>query len=380
MAGDPGFGKRDRLPVILDVDTGIDDALALLYACASPEIDLLAVTCVAGNVPLEAVVANTLAVLELAGRGDVPVHAGADRPLVKSLTTTEETHGPEGIGYAIRPGASAVAAKGSAAGAIVEIARRRPRSVHLVTLGPMTNLALALEVEPRLPSLLRRWTFMGGAFRGSGNTTPTSEWNVHVDPDAAKACLGAWGTAMAIDAAVPPPIGIGLEVTEQARLTRGPVAGMARHAGAAEGDAAALDRADPATAMLPIGSVGANGVLRFVVDALRFYFEFHAAYDGFYGAFIHDPFVVAATVDPSLIKTRSVFVDIETGPGLAHAMTIADWRGITGRPANVAVGVTGDAATFLDRLVDRIGDLAGRDEAPALPQGSRLNQTPPGPA
>ena len=362
MAGDPGFGKRDRLPVILDVDTGIDDALALLYACASPEIDLLAVTCVAGNVPLEAVVANTLAVLELAGRGDVPVHAGADRPLVKSLTTTEETHGPEGIGYAIRPGASAVAAKGSAAGAIVEIARRRPRSVHLVTLGPMTNLALALEVEPRLPSLLRRWTFMGGAFRGSGNTTPTSEWNVHVDPDAAKACLAAWGTAMAIDAAVPPPIGIGLEVTEQARFLPGDIARLARAAGATPADAGDLVgssdhdvRADP---MIPVGSVAANPMLRFIVDSLRFYFEFHAHYDGFYGAFIHDPFVVAATDDPRLIETKPVFVDVEAGPGLAHGMTVADWRGITGRPPNVEVAVSGDGPAFIDRLVERVGASA----------------------
>lgn len=367
MAGDPGFGKRDRLPVILDVDTGIDDALALLYACASREIDLLAVTCVAGNVPLDAVVANTLAVLELAGRRDVPVHAGADRPLVKSLTTTEETHGPEGIGYATRPVASNVPAAVSAVDAIVEIARHRPGEVHLVTLGPMTNLALALDLEPRLPSLLRGWTFMGGVFRGSGNTTPTSEWNLHVDPDAAKACLAAWGTAMVADPTVPLPIGMGLDVTEGARLMPEAVAVLARRAGAVETDAAAIATGEPASAMRAIGSVGANDILRFVVDALRFYFEFHTTYDGFYGAFIHDPFVVAATIDPSLIATRPVFVDVETGPGLAHAMTVADWRGITGRPGNVAVAEAGDAAVFLDHLVERIGGLAGRSE-----DGARL--------
>lgn len=365
MAGDPGFGKRDRLPVILDVDTGIDDALALLYACASREIDLLAVTCVAGNVPLEAVVANTLAVLELAGRGDVPVHAGADCPLVKSLTTTEETHGPEGIGYATRPQGSAGPTSHEAAAALVEIAHRRPGDVHLVTLGPLTNLALALALEPRLPSLLRGWTFMGGAFRGSGNTTPTSEWNIHVDPDAAKACLAAWGTAMAADPTVPLPIGMGLDVTEGARLMPDSVAQLARRAGAADSDAAAIDPGDAASAMLAIGSVDTNDVLRFVVDALRFYFEFHAAYDGFYGAFIHDPFVVAATIDPSLIETRPVSVDVEVGPGLAHAMTVADWRGITGRPPNVNVAVTGNALLFLDRLVERIGDLAARGVTPS---------------
>lgn len=364
MAGDPGFGKRDRLPVILDVDTGIDDALALLYACASPEIDLLAVTCVAGNVPLEAVVANTLAVLALAGRGDVPVHAGADRPLVKPLTTTEETHGPVGIGYATRPVTSIAGAAGSAADAIVKIASRRPGEIHLVTLGPMTNLAQALELEPRLPYLLRRWTFMGGVFRGSGNTTPTSEWNIHVDPDAAKACLAAWGTAIAANPTVPLPIGMGLEITEGARLMPEAVADLASRAGAMKADAAAINPGDAANAMRATGSVGANDRLRFVVDALRFYFEFHAAYDGFYGAFIHDPFVVAATIDPSLIDTRPVFVDVEAGAGLAHAMTIADWRGITGRPPNVNVAVTGNAAAFLDRLVERIGGLAAQVSAP----------------
>ncbi|MEO8468432.1 MAG: nucleoside hydrolase [Chloroflexota bacterium] len=368
MAGDPAFGKRDRLPMILDVDTGIDDALALLYACASPEIDLLAVTCVAGNVPLDAVVANTLAVLELAGRGDIAVYGGADHPLLKSLTTTEETHGPEGIGYATRPATTSVAADRSAADAIVEIARHRPGDVHLVTLGPMTNLALALDLEPRLPSLLRGWTFMGGVFRGSGNTTPTSEWNIHVDPDAAKACLASWGTAMANDPTVPMPIGMGLDVTEKARLIPDAVVELARRAGTVESDAAAIDPGNTRGGMQPIGSVGTNKVLRFIVDALRFYFEFHAAYDGFYGAFIHDPFVVAATIDPSLIDTRPVFVDVEAGAGLAHGMTVADWREITGRPPNVSVAVTGDPAAFLDRLVDRIGGLAGRAEAPARSQ------------
>ena len=229
----------------------------------------------------------------------------------------------------------------------------------------MTNLALALELEPRLPSLLRGWTFMGGAFRGSGNTTPTSEWNIHVDPDAAKACLAAWGTARGADPTVPPPIGMGLDVTEEARLMPDAVAELARRAGAVDSDAAAINPGDAASAMLAVGSVSRNDILRFVVDALRFYFEFHAAYDGFYGAFIHDPFVVAATIDPSLIETRPVFVDVEVGPGLAHAMTVADWRGITGRPPNVSVAVTGNAALFLDRLVERIGALAARGGTPS---------------
>ena len=364
MAGDPGFGKRDRLPVILDVDTGIDDALALLYACASPEIDLLAVTCVAGNVPLEAVVANTLAVLELAGRGDVPVHAGADRPLVKSLTTTEETHGPKGIGYAIRPQANRGPTSHEAATAIVDLAGARPGEVQLVTLGPLTNLSRALTREGRLPSLLRGWTMMGGAFGVPGNTTPTSEWNVHVDPDALEDCIGHWEVWLqpGTTPTARRPVAMGLNVTEQIRFLPRHLVALARRAGCAEFDADAL--VDAASLMLPSGSVATNPILRFVADALRFYFEFHATNDGFYGAFIHDPFVVAATLDPSLIEIRPLTVDVELGPGLAHGMTVADWRSAWSRAPNFDVAIKADPDAFLDRLVERIGGLAARSATP----------------
>ena len=361
MASDHEPVESVRLPVILDVDTGIDDSLALLYACASPELEIVAVTCVAGNVGLAQVIHNTRAVLVLAGRADIAVSPGADRPLVKPLETTEETHGPRGVGHAELP-AELLAGKTEldtmdAADRIIDVARRRPGDVRLVTLGPMTNLALALEREPRLPWLLRGWTFMGGAFRVPGNTTPTSEWNLYVDPDAAKACLAAWSVALASDPGVPLPIGMGLDVTEKARILPAAVAQLALRAGAAAVDADLLAHGAVSAPMLAVGSVAANPILRFIVDALRFYFEFHAAYDGFYGAFIHDTFVVAATADPSLISTRPVFVDVEAGPGLAHAMTVADWRAITGRSPNVAVALSGDARTFLDRLVERIGAL-----------------------
>jgi purine nucleosidase len=359
----------DRLPVILDLDTGIDDALALLYACASPELELVAATCVAGNVPVAQVAANTLALLALAGRPDVPVALGAERPLVKPLQTTEETHGPRGIGHAVLPARAGALASTHAAQVIVSAARRRPGEVQLVTLGPMTNLALALDLEPGLPSLLRGWTFMGGAFRVPGNTTPTSEWNLFVDPDAAKACLAAWGAAAwAGDGSLPLPLGMGLDVTELARILPADVARLARRAGAAEDDAAALE--SPPMPMLAGGSVAANPVLRFVVDSLRFYFEFHARNDGFYGAFIHDPFAVAAAIDRTLVAARPVFVDVEAGPGLAHGMTVADWRGTIGRAPNVQVATDADASAFLGRFVERVGALAARWGV-ADPRGSQ---------
>jgi purine nucleosidase len=344
-------------PLLLDVDTGIDDALALLYAAASPDADLLAVTCVAGNAEARQVAANTLAVLELAGRGDVPVVLGAERPLAKPLETTPETHGPRGIGYAELPPASHEIAPGHGADRIVDLARSRPGEITLVTLGPLTNVALALEREPALPRLIPRLVIMGGAYRSPGNTTPTTEWNLHVDPDAAKAVFAAWA---AIDGAAR-PIAMGLDVTEQARLLPAHLGRLALRAGADAHDAGAF-----ASEPLRItGQVADDPILRFAGDALRFYFEFHDRYDGFYGAFIHEPFVLAAALDPSLIRYESVFVDVEAGPGLAHGMTVADWRGLTGGPANTDVAVEADAERFLERFVERVGDLAGRLRAVA---------------
>lgn len=333
----------ERTPLILDVDTGIDDALALLYACASPDADLLAVTCVAGNVEADQVAANTLAVLELAGRADVRVFLGAERPLVKALVTTPETHGPEGIGYATLAPAARGLEPGHAADAIVELARSRPGEITLVTLGPLTNLALALEREPALPSLLRRFILMGGAYRLPGNTTPTAEWNLHVDPDAAKVVFAAWGRACAGDLELPRPLAMGLDVTERARLLPSHLAALSRR----------------------IGTTSDDPFVRFIDGATRFYFEFHERYDGFYGAFVHDPFVVAAALDPALVRSQAVFVDVESGPGLAHGMTVADWRGLTGNPANLDVAVEADAETFLGRLVDRVGSLAAKQSVVA---------------
>src|SRR5512143_2113234 len=351
----------DALPLVLDVDTGIDDALALLYACASPEVELLAVTCGGGNVDARQVGVNTRAVLELAGRSNVPVLLGQEQPLVKALETTPETHGPLGLGYAELPPPSRALEADHAADRLIELARARPGEVTLVTLGPLTNLAVALEREPSLPSLLRSFVLMGGAYRVPGNTTPTTEWNIHVDPDAAQAVFAAWRPADGGSVPITRPLAMGLDVTERAVLQPAHLAALARRAGAGLADASAV-AAEPTRLT---GSVAANPVLRFLGDALRFYFEFHERYDGFYGAFIHDPFAVAAAIDRSLVRTEPVFVQVETGPGLAHGMTVADWRGITRRQPNLDVAVDGDPAVFIDRLIDRVGGLAAARSAVA---------------
>lgn len=350
-----------RVPLILDVDTGIDDSLALLYAVASPEADLVAVTCLSGNVEARQVAVNTRAVLELAVRDDVEVTLGRETPLERPLETTPETHGPLGVGYAELPPPSRPVGERHAVDVIVETARARPGEVTLVTLGPLTHLALALESEPDLPRLLRRVAIMGGAFGVPGNTTPTTEWNLHCDPEAGERVFRGWSAAVERDSGTPRPLVMGLDVTERARITTDHVVALARRAGSHPDDALALARGeDP---MRPTRSIASDPIVRFIADALRWYFEFHERYDGFYGAFIHDPLVVAAALDPALVRTEPLFVDVETRGALTTGMTVADIRHLTGRAANADVAREVDITTFLERLVERIGGLAAARSA-----------------
>jgi purine nucleosidase len=351
------------IPLILDVDTGIDDSLALLYALGSPEADIVAITCVSGNVEARQVATNTLALLELAGRTDIEVAVGREVPLKRPLETTPETHGPAGIGYAELPPPSRAIGDRHGVDVIVEAARERPGEITLVTLGPLTNLAVALEREPSLPRLLGRHVLMGGAFGAQGNTTPTTEWNIHCDPEAARLCFRAWAEALDADPSIPRPVALGLDVTEGARIGPEHVVALARRAGSTPDDALAPASDDP---LAPRRSVASNAVIRFIADALRWYFEFHERYDGFYGAFIHDPLAVAAAIDPGLITTESLYVDVETSGDLTTGMTVADRRRLTGKRPNVDVAATADIDTFLDRLVERVGVLAASRSLPAV--------------
>jgi purine nucleosidase len=339
-----------RTTLLIDCDTGIDDALALLYACASPEADIVAVTCVAGNVGLDDVLRNTLAVLELAGRGDVMVAAGRDRPLARPLRTAPETHGPRGLGYAELPAPRVAACGVAAADLIVAAARTRPSALTMVTLGPLSNLAVAVLREPELPVLLAGLVMMVGSYRSPGNTAPTSEWNAALDPEALAIVLRAWEQAGA-----PRPRAFGLDVTERAKLTPEHLALLAARGGGTDGP-----------------------VVRFVTDALRFYFEFHARYDGFTGAFIHDALAVAAALDPGLARVESVPVEVELGGRLTTGETVTDWRRAWGRPPNLDVAVDADVTTFFERFVERVGGLAAALAAlPAGPAGTE--ELGPGP-
>ncbi|MXY77232.1 MAG: nucleoside hydrolase [Acidimicrobiia bacterium] len=329
-------------PILLDVDTGIDDALALLYAVASTEARLVGVSCAAGNVSLDEVTTNTAAVLDLAGHPEVEVAPGCAGPVQRPLMTTPETHGPTGTGYGTLEAAPDRISGRSGIDLIVDSARAEPGEITLVALGPLTNVAVALRREPRLLYLLKRLVIMGGCFTVAGNTAHRTEWNMHVDPEAAKEVFAAAGRGPRSLPLVMP-----LDVTEQARLLPHHVARIAEAAGASM------------ESLRPLVS-DAHPLLSFIADALRFYMEFHDRYDGFYGAFVHDPFAVAAALDPCLVSTADTTVDVETSGELTTGETVADFRRAWGREPNAAVALDGRADLFLERLVTRIAGLVSR--------------------
>ena len=326
------------VPLLIDCDTGIDDALALLYAAASPEAELTAVGCVAGNVQLEHVVRNTQAVLELAGRADVEVAAGRAEPIARPLRIADDTHGPTGLGYAELPLPSTRVSQRDAAELIVAEKRNRPGEHTLVTLGPLSNVAVSLEREPDLPRYLKGLVMRVGAYRAPGNTSPTMEWNAGVDPEALAATLAGWE---AVEGAAR-PVAIGLDVTERAKMTPARLERLAAAAGGAD---------------LPI--------VELVSEALRFYFGFHSRYDGFYGAFIHDALVVAAALDPGLARTEAVRVEIELEGRWTTGETVTDWRRAWKRAPNVDVAVEADSEVFFERFIERVGALARRQASGA---------------
>lgn len=335
--------------LILDVDTGIDDSLALLYLLASPEdAEILAITCTAGNVPARAVALNNLNWLGLVGAPHIEVALGSEVPLIAPLMTTEETHGPQGIGYAELPDAGREISDRHATAVWIDTVRRNPGEVIGLVTGPLTNLALAVRLDPELPQLLKRLVVMGGTFDYPGNTTPTSEWNIAVDPDAAKLVFDAFS-------GLPPeraPIIAGLNLTERIELHPHHVAQLAAVAGSSPAEIISPDQADGTR------STASNPVVRHLSDAVRFYMEFHRDHDQGFLAHIHDPFAAALAIHPEMATYRAATVDVELGGTLSRGTTIADWRGLWGREPNAAIAVDTDPAAFFEHFIERVGGLA----------------------
>ncbi|MFD6356912.1 nucleoside hydrolase [Nocardia tengchongensis] len=332
----------------MDNDTGIDDALGLLYLLASPEAEIVGIASTAGNVPAPQVAANNLALLDLVRAPELEVAQGALTPLAIPLRTTEDTHGPQGVGYAELPPSTRTVSERSAAQMWVDLAREHPGEIIGLCTGPLTNLALALRMEPQLPQLLRRLVIMGGAFNHPGNTTPTNEWNVHVDPEAAKEVFDAFSAAPADRR----PIVCALDITETIEMKPPHLALLAERAGSTPVELVTED--DPPH----VRSAASNPLVRFLTDAVRFYFDFHKLYDQGYLAHMHDPFAAAVALDPDLAVTKPATVDVELTGTLTRATTVADWAGMWGREPNADVVVATSPEQFFERLIGRLGDYA----------------------
>jgi purine nucleosidase len=318
-------------PVVIDVDTGIDDALALLYACAEPRANIVGVSTVAGNVNLKAATRNTRAVLALAGRPDFPVWPGAAAALSNAVEDASRVHGQTGLGHAVLPEPSEPAQKSHAVDALVAAAHAHAGKLILVATGPLTNIALAVMREPDLPRLLKRFVIMGGAYAEPGNVTPSAEFNIWHDPEAARMVFRAFGESAGRVVAV------GLDVTHKTTFDAGDIAAFAARA---------------------VGKPRGAALTRFIEDASRHYFELMERRHGRRVLFMHDPLAVGVAFDPTLIETRLATVDIETTGRLTIGATVADWRGQWGRPANAEVAIVVDAERFRTMFFDAMARLA----------------------
>ena len=305
-------------PVILDVDPGHDDAVAIMMACGSPGLDLLAVTTVAGNATLPKTTRNALRVLSLIGRTDVPVAAGAPGPLVRELHTAEDIHGESGMDGPEIPEATFGPDERGAVELIADTLGAAAEPVALIPLGPLTNIAALLRRHPDLKGKISRVSLMGGSI-GLGNTTPAAEFNIYVDPEAAREVFES-GLRITMS---------GLDVTHQAG------------AGRAERDR-----------MRGLGGIG-----EWVADSLDFFAGAYERSFGFDAPPLHDPVAVAAILEPGVLKTRPMNVQIECGSELTRGETVCDLHGVTGRRANADVGVGLDREAFFDLLHDSLGRL-----------------------
>ncbi|SDO54691.1 nucleoside hydrolase [Phyllobacterium sp. OV277] len=307
--------------IIIDTDPGQDDALAILLALASPELDVLGITAVAGNVPLKLTQTNARKICELAGRPDVKVFAGADRPLMRALVTAENVHGKTGLDGPDLPEPTMPLQQQHAVDFIIEtLLKEESGSVTLCPLGPLTNIAQALIRAPEIAPRIREIVLMGGGFFEGGNITPTAEFNIYVDPQAAQVVL----------ASGVPVVMLPLDVTHKALTT-----------------AKRIDR------FRAMGTKSGTAC----VALLEFFERFDEEKYGSDGGPLHDPNVIAYLLKPELYKGRHCNVTVETASELTLGMTVADWWGVTNRPKNAFYIRDVNDDGFFDLLVERIARL-----------------------
>lgn len=308
-------------PIIIDTDPGQDDAVAILLALASPELDVLGITTVAGNVPQPLVTTNVLKLRELVGRTDVPVFIGAHRPLERELFTAEYVHGPTGIDGTELPDPVTTAESKHAVDFIIDSCLAAGiEGITLCPVGPLTNIASAIAREPMILPKLREIALMGGGVFEGGNTTPVAEFNIYVDPDAA---------AIVFNSGVPITV-FPLDVTHRALVLPEDLDRMR-----------AIDT--------PVGDA--------VVGMLGYYERHDVEKYSIAGAPLHDPCVIAYLLEPGLFSGKACRVDVETESELTVGQTVVDWWGVTGAEPNALVMSDVDRQGFIDLVVERIARL-----------------------
>lgn len=308
--------------IIIDTDPGQDDAVAMLLAFASPdEIEVMGITAVAGNVPLPLTQKNARIICELAGHPDARVFAGCDRPMRRRLVTAEHVHGKTGLDGPQMADPVMPLQDQHAVDFIIETLRREPaHSITLCPLGPLTNIATAFERAPDIVDRVQQIVLMGGAYFEVGNITPAAEFNIYVDPEAAAIVFGS-GVPLVV---------MPLDVTHKALTTRARIEGF-RTLGNTSG--------------------------RMVAEWTDFFERFDMQKYGSEGAPLHDPCVIAYLLRPDLFTGRHINVEIETQSDLTLGMTVADWWGVTRRPANALFIGSVDAEGFYALLTERIARL-----------------------
>ncbi len=305
-------------PIILDCDPGHDDAIALFLALASPQLEVLGVTTVAGNQTLDKTTANAIRLLDAVGRAEIPVAAGADRPFVRDQYVAAYVHGESGLDGPDLPPPSREPHARHAVDFIAETLAAAERPVTVVPVGPLTNIALLLALHPGIGEKIERIVLMGGAI-AEGNVTPAAEFNIWADPEAARRVFRS-----GIDLTM-----VGLDVTHRALV----------------GDA-------EAERMRAAGRAG--GI---VADLLGFYGRFHAEQYGWAGSPIHDAVAVAQVAHPGLLETKHRHVEVDCSWELGRGRTLVDLWSRMGQPANCHVATGIDAPGFVSLLVERISSL-----------------------
>jgi pyrimidine-specific ribonucleoside hydrolase len=315
-AADAGASGGPR-PVVLDCDPGHDDALAITLALARPELDVLGITTVGGNAPLAETTRNALRILALLGRPDVPVAAGLASPLMRPLEIAAEVHGTTGLDGADLPEPASEARPEGALEFMRATLEAAPAPVTLIPTGPLTNIAALLLVHPGLAPKIAHICLMGGAMR-EGNWTPAAEFNIWVDPEAARIVFRS-GLPVTM---------VGLDVTHRA-----------------------LFREPDIAHLLALGTP----VARVFADLLHFFARFHADRYGWDGSPIHDAVAVAHVAVPGLVRTERYHVDVETTGEITRGRTVVDDRGVPGLPGNVDVAVEIDRDRFIVMLIEAVG-------------------------